>query len=174
MNKRHGILLAMAALGLFFAGCNKATGAGADALGDVTGETIVGKWYVRHLVEHGTISNHVTVPKDTTLVTHIDKDTVITSNDYYMEIKADGSVSTNVPTVAKVAAKVAAVNLYISSGTWTLSGHTLKTVYGTDTTTSEVGISGGQLTTVSHVNKTTVSPYTTIIYDMNTTTTFGK
>jgi len=158
----------MAVLGLLFSGCDST---GSSVLGPISNESIVGKWYVRHLVEHGSISNHITTPKDTTLVTPIDEDTVLTGNEYYVDIKADGTLTFNSPVAM---AKAAAEAANVTSGKWTLSGSTLKTVYGADTTTAEVGISGGQLTTVSHVNKTSVSAYATTIYDLTTTTTFSK
>jgi hypothetical protein len=170
MKKLSAIILVIVGLGMMLAGCDSAGG----ALGPISNETIVGKWYMRTFSEHGSTSYHLTTPKDTTIVTTVSKDTTYTGTAYYVEIKADGTISSVSPTPL---GKVSAVE-YTTNGTWKHSGSTLTTIFAVgsayDTSTTEVGITDGTLKGSSRIQKTTTSGTATFIYDVTTTTTYSK
>jgi hypothetical protein len=160
--------MAAAAMGLgLLAGCN---GGGGAALGPVDATSLEGKWYLRSSQEHGSTTTHLTVPKDTTIVTVINKDTTYTGTDQSTEIKSDG-------TYISITSAGANLPPATSTGTWTLSGNTLSVTLTGQTNPAvefKVGISGGILTAVYNRNNTTTSAYSSITYDVTVTTTSAK
>ncbi len=155
MKKIYGLISVLTVLGFMMAGCNSSSGTG--GLGPVDMEALVGKWRIESMKQEGTMRvTTTTPPKDTT--TSLNDTAIFSDSTYYTQFKADMTFIANEPSqgLPKSTSTVA-----VLTGTWSLSGSTLTTIYKstptaakTDTLKSEVGISNSRLTSISHMQKT--------------------
>jgi hypothetical protein len=176
MKKGYASFVGVLVFGLILAGCNSSGGGG--GLGPVDMASLIGKWRIATMVQKGTMRMTMTQPvaRDTTIIL----DTAMTYSDssYYTQFNSDHTFSSNQPggmlekAGAAEAIKAIAAEL---TGTWSLSGSTLQTIFNStptkaDTLNSEVGITGNKLTIISATHS--VNTYNTMTYTTDITFTY--
>jgi hypothetical protein len=163
-------------MGLALFACDSGTDSGAAvASGD-----LVGKWYLRKLQAHSTMSfkgNIFGQAVDTT--SQFDTTETFTGTQYFVEFKAEGNAFTSVfpddLSGSGEAPKRAASLASTETGTWSVSGDVL-TLNGSDGTTEKikVAISGNTLTGTQTTDTTSTESGLTVHQTGTNTLTFQK